>query len=338
MRDQRQRIHTLAVNQHIHTHHVGSLEALEVVVQRRIAAGGRLQSVEEVEHHFRHRDFIGQRNLIAVVDHVGLYAAFFDTQGDDVAQKLLRQQHVTLRDWLAQLLNIVQRRQLRRAVDVDNLFRGGFDFIDYRRRRGDQIQIVFTLQALLDDLHMQKTQEAAAETEAQRRRAFRLIEQRSIVEAQFAQRVAEVFIIIGADREQAGIDLRFHLFKAGQRFICRVARKRQRIADRRAKDVFNGANQPAYLAAFQLGTVHLLRREDAQAIGVIHLPGTHHLNFIAFAHGAVFDTHQRNDAEVVIKPGVDNQSLQRRFRIAFRRRNIAHQALQHVRYANAGLR
>ena len=85
MRDQRQRIHALAVNQHIHAHHIGGLEAFEVVVQRGIAAGSRLQTVKEVEHHFRHRNFIGQRNLIAVIDHIGLYAAFFDTQGNDVA-------------------------------------------------------------------------------------------------------------------------------------------------------------------------------------------------------------------------------------------------------------
>ena len=31
--DQRQRIHTLAVDQHVHTHHVGGLEAFEVVIQ-----------------------------------------------------------------------------------------------------------------------------------------------------------------------------------------------------------------------------------------------------------------------------------------------------------------
>ncbi len=184
---------------------------------------------------------------------------------------------------------------------------------------------------------MQKTQEAAAETEAQRGGAFRFVEQRGIVKAQFAQRIAEVLVIIRTDREQAGVNLRFNLFKAWQRFFRRVAGESQRIADRRAENIFDGANQPAYLAAFQLGTVNLFRREDAQAVGVIHLPGTHHLNFIAFTHGAVFDTHQRDDAEVVIEPGVDDQSLQRRFRIAFRRRNVAHQAFQHVRHANAGL-
>ncbi|MNV81745.1 hypothetical protein D3C71_1754280 [compost metagenome] len=36
--NQRQRIHTLVVDQHVDTHHVRGLEALEVVIQRRITA------------------------------------------------------------------------------------------------------------------------------------------------------------------------------------------------------------------------------------------------------------------------------------------------------------
>ncbi|SRN47893.1 Uncharacterised protein [Shigella flexneri] len=77
-----------------------------------------------------------------MVNHIGLHAAFFYAQRNNVAEICLRQQHVTL-----------------------------------CRRSGDQIQIVFTFQTLLDDLHVQQAKEAAAETKAQRAGAFRLIEQ-----------------------------------------------------------------------------------------------------------------------------------------------------------------
>ena len=153
--DQRQRIHALVVDQHVHTHHVGGLEALEVVIQRRITARRGLQAVEEVEHHFRHRDFIGQRHLVAVVDHVGLHAAFLNAQGDDVAQVFLRHQHVAFGGRLAQCLDVGQRRQLGWAGDVDHFFAVGFHFVDYRRRSGDQLQIVFTRQTLRHDLNVQ---------------------------------------------------------------------------------------------------------------------------------------------------------------------------------------
>ena len=166
--DQRQRINTFVVDEDINTHHVRCLEAFEVIVQRRIAAGGRLQAVEEVEYHFRHRNFIGQRDLVTVINHVGLYATFLDTQRDDVTKVSLRQQHVTLGDRLAQFVDVVQRRQLGRAIDVDCLLRRGFHFVNYGRRGSDQIQIVFTFQTFLNDLHVQQAEEAAAEAKAQR--------------------------------------------------------------------------------------------------------------------------------------------------------------------------
>ena len=220
--DQRQRIYTLAVDQHVHAHHVGCLEAFEVVIQRRVATGGGLQAVKEIEHHFRHRNFIGQRNLFTVINHVGLHATLLNTQRDDVAQELLRQQHVAFRDRLTQLLNVIQRRQLGRAIDIDDFFRRGFHFVDNRRRGGNQIQVVFAFQTLLDDFHVQQAEEATAEAEAQRRGTFRLIEQRRIVQAQFTERITEGFIIIGAHREQTGIHLRFHFLKAWQGLVRRV--------------------------------------------------------------------------------------------------------------------
>ena len=171
---------------------------------------------------------------------------------------------------------------------------------------------------------MQQTEEAAAETKAQRRRAFWLIEQRGVIQAQFAERITERFIVVRADREQTGINLRLHFFKAWQRFVCRVTRGGQGVPYRRAEDVFNRTDQPANFTAVKLGTVNLLRGEDAETVSVIHLASTQNLNFIALAHGAVFNPHQRHHTEVVTEPGVDNQRLQRCFRIAFWRRDVTH--------------
>ena len=48
-------------------------------------------------------------------------------------------------------------------------------FIDYAGRGGDQIQVKLTLQAHLDDFHVQQAQEAAAEAVAQRHAGFGII-------------------------------------------------------------------------------------------------------------------------------------------------------------------
>ncbi|CSE47656.1 Uncharacterised protein [Shigella sonnei] len=55
-------------------------------------------------------------------------------------------------------------------------------------------------------------------------------------------------------------------------------------------DIFNRTYQPAYFATFQFSAVNLFRREDAQTVGVIGLPGTHDFHFVALTQGAVFNT------------------------------------------------
>ena len=153
----------------------------------------------------------------------------FDAEGDDVAHVLLRQQDVALGDGLAHLLDVVDGGHLGRAVDVDGGAIVQLDLVDHGRRSGDEIQIVFTLQTLLDDLHVQHPEEAAAEAEAQRRGALRFVEQGGVVEGELLQRIAEGLVVIAGDGEQARIDLGFHLLETGQRLLGTVLGQGQGI-------------------------------------------------------------------------------------------------------------
>ena len=87
-----------------------------------------------------------------------------------------------------------------------------------RRRGGDQVEVEFALQPLLDDLQMQQAQEAAAEAEAQRGRGFR---SRSVKLASFsrslAERFAQILEIGRIDREQAAEHHGLRRLEAGQR-------------------------------------------------------------------------------------------------------------------------
>ena len=49
------------------------------------------------------------------------------------------------------------------------------DLVLDRRRRGDELEVELALQALLDDLHVEQAEEAAAEAEAQGDRALGLV-------------------------------------------------------------------------------------------------------------------------------------------------------------------
>ena len=64
---------------------------------------------------------------------------------------------------------------------------------------------------------MQEAQEAAAETESQRLRYFRLVVKRCVVELELVQGVPQCFVLIGLDRVEAGKHLRLHVLEARQR-------------------------------------------------------------------------------------------------------------------------
>ena len=89
--------------------------------------------------------------------------------------------------------------------------------IAHARRRGQQLEIELALQPLLDDLHVQQAEKAAAESEAEGERALRLVAERGVVELQLADGVAQVLVVVGVDREDAGEDHRLHFLEAGQR-------------------------------------------------------------------------------------------------------------------------
>ena len=52
------------------------------------------------------------------------------------------------------------------AIDVENFAGQVGDFVDDRRGRENQVHVVFALEALLHDVHVEKTKEADAETKA----------------------------------------------------------------------------------------------------------------------------------------------------------------------------
>ena len=78
------------------------------------------------------------------------------------------------------LFDLVDERGIgpaRRVVDLDDLAVGERDEVAHAGRGDDEIEIVLALQALLNDLHVQQAEEAAAEAEAECGGAFGLEEE-----------------------------------------------------------------------------------------------------------------------------------------------------------------
>lgn len=88
--DQGQGVDLLGVDQNVELDQIGRLVTIKMIIQRSITAADRLETIEEVENHFVHRQIVAHLNLRAEEQHVVLYTTFFDAQRNDVAQVLLR--------------------------------------------------------------------------------------------------------------------------------------------------------------------------------------------------------------------------------------------------------
>jgi hypothetical protein len=227
--------------------------------------------------------------------------------------------------------------KLRRVIDVDRLAGLEQQLEDYRRRGGDQVQVVLALQALLDDFHVQHAEEAATEAEAQGVGAFRGVLQRRVVQGELLQRFAEIFEVVGADREQTGIHLRLNAFETRQHVDVRRGAQGQGVAHWRTVNVLDAGDDEAYFTGLQVNGSGVFRVEHTDAVHQVDLAGGLDQNLVALLHTAMTHAHQGHNAQVVVEPGVDDQRLQRIFVVAGRRRNGGDQALQHLVDAQAGL-
>ena len=86
-----------------------------------------------------------------------------------------------------------------------------------RRCGGDDVDAEFALDPLADDVEMEKTEEPAAETEAQRRRGLHFEGEARIVEPELAMRITQVLEPRRIDGKEAGEDDRLGRLEARQR-------------------------------------------------------------------------------------------------------------------------
>ena len=127
--------------------------------------------------------------------------------------------------------------EVARILDREHLAVGLVDVVLHRRHRGDQVEVELALEPFLHDLQVQQAEEAAAEAEAERGRALRLVLQRGVVEAELLERVAEVLVLRGIGRIDAGEDHRADLAIARRaaRAPCASRRGRCRRRARRGR-------------------------------------------------------------------------------------------------------
>ena len=127
----------------------------------------------------------------------------------------------------------------RRIVDFDHRAVGFVDLVADAGGGGDEVEIEFALQTLLNDFHVEQAEEAAAEAEAEGDGTFGLEEERRIVEAKFFEGFAQLGVLVGVDGVESGEDHGLDFFEAGQGFDGGIGVVGDGVADFGVGDVLD---------------------------------------------------------------------------------------------------
>ena len=175
---------------------------------------------------------------------------------------------------------------------------------------------------------MQQTQEATAETEAQRGRSFRLVNQRGIVELQFIQRVTQRRVVRTVNREQAREHHRLGVLVTTQGLFGGLSGGGDGITHTGLTDVLHTGNEVTHLAHAQALRGHGLRGNHADFEQVMLSAGGHHLNLLTRLQATVHNTHIGDHAAVGVVHRVKNHGTRRGGCVTLRGGNRLHNTVQ----------
>ena len=161
--------------------------------------------------------------------------------------------------------------------------------------------------------------------------------QRSIVEMQFLQRVAQGVVLVRLDRIQTREHLRLDFLEAGQRLRSGPVSQGDRVAHFGSLDILDARDDEPYFARRKLFSWLRFWRKHTDLFAQMHGTGRHQLDFILRLQAAVHYPHQHHYADIVVEPGIDDQRLERSFGITFGRRDARNNGLENVVHAEATL-
>ena len=174
-------------------------------------------------------------------------------------------------------------------------------FIFNARSGCDKIKIIFTLKSFLNDLHVQKSQKTATETEAERSRGLGLEKQGRIVKLKSLQSLAQIGIFSSVLRIDTAENYRLNLTVALERSISHAVCQGDSITDTRFGNRFDRSRKIANLSCFK--TVAGLKAGSALTSYLDHIKiGTccHHADTVACLKLTAYHTEINYDTLVCI--------------------------------------
>ena len=205
-------------------------------------------------------------------------------------------------------------------------------------RGGDEVEVELALQTLGDDLHVEQTEEAAAEAKAQRGTGFQLKGQGGVVELQLFQRVLQIGVLCAVGGVDAAEDHGLDLTVAGQSLGGGVIRQGDGVADAGVLHGLDAGGQIADLTGLQLvaggqaGSAHVAHFHQRELCA-----GGHQADGVAGLDRTFKDADIDDDALVAVVDAVEDEGLEGGVRVAGGGGDVADHTLQHLVDVQAGL-
>ena len=209
--DEAEGVHHFAVEKDIQLDQTAGTVIRKLIIEAGIAAAAALERIKEIVDDLGQRQIVMQLHtggievLGILVDAAALLTEIH--QGTDIFR---RGEDACLDIRLLRLRNGGGIRVVGGVINGNLCAVGEGEVVDNAGGGGDEIEIEFPLQTLLNDLHVEKPQKAAAEAEAQGSGGFRLIGKGSVIELQLFQCLPQIGIFGAIGRvdaaEHHGID------------------------------------------------------------------------------------------------------------------------------------
>ena len=223
MRQRRQGIYRLTIEQDVQLHQFGRTETVGMIVERSISFGDTLQLIIEIDNDFTQWHIIVYfhtvaRNILLLHQFAALAKTKSHNRSDVVGGRDDRSTDV-------RLLDMIYHRNVRHATGIVYLHDMSLfvvNIIGYIGYSRNNVHIEFTIQTFLNNLHVKQTKEATTETEAQGQRRFGLKSQRRVIQLELLQRRTQVLEIFSLDRIDTSKHHRLHFLKACNSLVART--------------------------------------------------------------------------------------------------------------------
>ena len=312
MDDAGEGIHGLSVYQHLELDHTIGPVASGFVIERSVAPGDGFDLVVEVDKDFVEREDGGDHDP-AGIDRVGALhnPAFVHHDLHDVADILVWNHDEALHDRFADFFNDTHVGKIGGVVDHEGFSVGLHHLIDDARIGRDDIHVVFTAEALDDDLHVKESQEAASKAEPKGDGALGHVVECGVVDLELAHGGLELLEVGSIDRVDSTEDHRLNFLESGEGFGGGLFGVGQRIADLNFGGALDVADEVADITRSHRPRGRHLRGEDANLLNLIGLVGRHELHLGAGLEISRENPDIADNAAISIEERIEDEGSQR---------------------------